>query len=178
MRQRGCLARELAAQRCVARAVPFEQRLVKNEVTGCLEWSGARDRDGYGTLRAGRRDHKAHRVAFEKAFGPIPAARVVCHHCDNPPCCNPEHLFLGTPAENNHDRNAKGRQARGERNANAKIADEDVRMIRKMLAEGMTQAAVGRVFGVHQTCISRIHSRTGWAHVPDDVGGNQNQKQA
>lgn len=65
-----------------------------------------------GTGRANRRTVYAHRFAWEITNGPIPVGLLACHHCDNPPCCNPAHLFLGTHADNNADMNAKGR-ARG-----------------------------------------------------------------
>lgn len=161
----GCLCSEASATRAAGRAVPFEDRLTRNDATGCLEWQGSRDRDGYGTLRAGRRDHKAHRVAYERAHGPVPAGRVVCHTCDNPPCCEPSHLFLGTVAENNADRQSKGRQARGVRSAWAKLTDHMVRQVRALVASGASQQAVADLFGIHQTTVSAIHRRRAWAHV-------------
>jgi hypothetical protein len=78
--------------------------------TGCHLWSGHRDPLGYGTLMIDRSKRvPAHRAAWEVAHGPIPAGMVVMHTCDNPPCCNPEHLALGTRADNNRDRFRKGR---------------------------------------------------------------------
>lgn len=73
---------------------------------GCWEWHGARNDRGYGTVT---KNVRAHRYAYELLGGPIPEGMCVCHTCDNPPCINPAHLFLGTIGENNRDRHAKGR---------------------------------------------------------------------
>lgn len=75
----------------------------------CWVWEGARNRGGYGTFRRGSVVIKAHRAAWEFCYGPIPEGLCVLHKCDNPPCVRPDHLFLGTVADNAQDRVAKGR---------------------------------------------------------------------
>jgi hypothetical protein len=80
----------------------------------CWIWRGAKNRNGYGTFMLGEFQARAHRVAYELTYGPILDRLMVCHHCDNPPCCNPAHLFLGTVADNAADMVKKGRQARGD----------------------------------------------------------------
>ncbi len=79
----------------------------------CLEWTGTRNPHGYGRFSRRGRQELAHRVAYELAVGPIPDGLQVLHRCDNPPCVNPTHLWLGTPADNAHDRDTKGRRRTG-----------------------------------------------------------------
>jgi len=84
-------------------------RLVERE-NGCLEWTGPPGTGGYGQIKVGKKMVGAHRVAWELANGErIPTGMVVCHACDNPPCCNPEHLFVGTYSDNNLDMGQKWR---------------------------------------------------------------------
>jgi len=79
----------------------------------CIETMLWRDRQGYGRKKVGSRTVLAHRHAWELANGLVPEGLCVLHRCDNPPCINPDHLFLGTRADNNADRDAKGRSKRG-----------------------------------------------------------------
>lgn len=94
----------------------FWQRVDKRAPDECWEWIAGRTKAGYGYITAGPRGSQrhvyAHRLSYELAHGPIPDGKHVCHRCDNPPCCNPAHLRLGTHADNMADMKAKGR-ARG-----------------------------------------------------------------
>lgn len=93
---------------------PMSRITGRYEVTdaGCWKWTGLINRAGYGYLSFGRRKHMAHRFVYEQLVGPIPDGMILCHKCDNPPCVNPEHLFLGTDAMNAKDKSAKGRHPR------------------------------------------------------------------
>lgn len=102
-----------------ARPEAFKERLFSKIPFGdppkCWEWQGRRDRNGYGRIdRRQEGDHRAypmlaHRMTYQELRGPVSDDLAVCHACDNPPCCNPHHLWLGTQTENNRDRDAKGR---------------------------------------------------------------------
>lgn len=131
--------------------------------SGCWEWTGGFTRGGYGRFRMGsvadgtRGQRRAHRVSWELFHGPIPNGYDVCHACDNPPCVNPDHLFLGTRKDNMVDMRRKGRAAANERHPQAKLTDGQVAEIRA-LGGTMPQHKIGSLFGVDQRHISRILS--------------------
>lgn len=141
----------------------------------CWPWTAAKKPDGYGSFRpAGRQGGLAlaHRIAWELTQGPIPPGKQVLHECDQPPCCNPAHLFLGDNVANVKDKVAKGRQARGEacairgsRHGSAKLTEDDVRAIRAAVAAGELQRVVGSRYGITPHNVSRIVSGLAWSHV-------------
>src|ERR1700758_4972125 len=98
---------------------------------GCWEWTAARlkSKADYGILLSHGKGLRAHRVAWEKTFGPIPEGMQVLHRCDNPPCINPEHLFLGTHIDNMTDMRVKGRCHRGTKHIDSILTEHDVRNI-------------------------------------------------
>jgi len=133
----------------------------------CWIWVGHRDQKGYGRIRTdphsvGRGHIHAHRAAWELTNGPIPDGFCVCHHCDNPPCVNPKHLFLGTKKDNTQDSIAKDRFTIGERNGMAKLTQKQVDQIRVLLSCGATQREVASWYGVSEANISLIKVGARW----------------
>lgn len=102
----------------------------------------------------------ASRASYLIFVGDIPKNMHVCHKCDNPPCVNPRHLFLGTPKDNARDREKKGRgdtkKRVGEKNPNSLISNEQAKEVRKKYNSGITQYKLGREYGICQSSISRI----------------------
>lgn len=142
---------------------------------GCWTWTASTDHDGYGQIGNGSgRMVKAHRTSWELHNGPIPDGLHCLHRCDNPPCCNPSHLFLGTNADNMRDCAAKGRclaqahperAARGASHGHVKLTEDAVTSIRERAERGEAQRAIGRELGVGQSAISKIVRRVNWKHV-------------
>lgn len=128
---------------------------------GCWLWIGYLA-GGYGRLKVNGRLVAAHRIAWELAYGPIPDGLCVCHRCDNRACVRPDHLFLGTNADNMQDMANKGRhgECRGDLNGRAKLTLEQVSFVRAN--PDITQAELAGRFGVNQTTISRIRRGEGW----------------
>jgi hypothetical protein len=120
----------------------------------CEEFQGHRNAGGYGRLSRGGRLWLAHRWAWTQVYGPIPDGVKVLHACDNPPCTNVDHLWLGSQRDNIADRVRKGRSARGERSNFARLTDADVAEIRRRRAAGEKLRTIARDFGtgVSYTC--------------------------
>ncbi len=131
----------------------------------CWRWTGAVDGDGYGKAWAftPRRHVRAHRLSWEIHRGPVPKGLCVLHHCDRPECVRPDHLFLGTQADNIADKVSKCRQSTGEQSGRSKLSREDVREIRAAYsAGGVTMARLGRRYAVGATNICHIVNRLTW----------------
>lgn len=129
------------------------------DLTPCVEWPLSRNHRGYGKKANGRRGWVlAHRWVWEKTFGAIPDGMYVLHRCDNPPCTNPEHLFLGTHADNMADKRTKGRCA-------SRLTQETATYAMARLLVGESHSSVGKAFGVDRVTICNLWNGRTWRHL-------------
>ena len=140
----------------------FMQR-VKEMPSGCWEWTGSRNRDGYGTAWDGASQTGAHRLSYRMFRGEIPSGLLVCHACDNPPCVNPEHLFVGTVADNSHDAIRKGLWSPRTPNQKPPIIPVTEKAAIVNLLETHSQVEIAGKYGVGASAIARFMRRHGIA---------------
>lgn len=140
---------------------------------GCWEWIGGKYSNGYGGFRFNSKFQRAHRVAYQLFIGPISDGLCVLHHCDNPGCVRPDHLYMGTHQDNMNDKKERGKVAkggrpgaRGEHNALSKLTEAQVREIRLEYQEGtISQRKLGVKFGVARSTIRDIVRQRNWKYV-------------
>lgn len=158
----------------------LSSKLAIGQINGCWLWTGAGSDDRYGVITHQRQHYSTHRVAYELWKGPIPFGLFVCHSCDNPACCNPDHLFLGTPKENTDDMVSKGRrvtpasaftketirqQIATGRKTGQKLLPDDVLTIRQRVSRGENRKLICAEFGISNSTISAIVTGQNWRSV-------------
>lgn len=142
---------------------------VKNK-NGCWVWCGYVAKHGYGVSSYRSKGILVHRLSWILFKGELNKDLFVCHHCDNPKCVNPEHLFLGTAKDNIIDSfNKKRKSNKGEKHPGAKVSEKDVREIFELRKIGWTHQKLADRFKIKQGTISNILHRRLWKHV--DIGG-------
>ena len=145
----------------------IERRIVKDKSTGCWVWQGATHPFGYGNIAIGghgadgKSPVRVHRAMWGLERGPIPENMCVLHKCDNPSCCNPDHLFLGTKADNSRDMVEKNRCNPHGKPTRRKLTQAKADEIRA--TTGMTQVRLAAKYGVSQTNISLIQTNKHWS---------------
>lgn len=155
----------------------FMRHVTKTD--NCWLWTAGKDKNGYGLASKGRGQTgtcRAHRRAWELFKGTIPIEMMVLHRCDNPPCVNPDHLFLGTNSDNMRDAHAKGRhksptqakpesQVRGERQHLAKLNATKVKLIFLYHNAGLKYREIARRIGIANTTVGNVIRRETWNHI-------------
>lgn len=127
---------------------------------GCWLWTGDKLKGYANVSKVGR----VNRLMFRHKYGPIPPWLFMCHHCDVKACINPDHLYLGTNADNMRDKRIRDR-AKGERSSINKLNDDQVKAVRYLLEIGLTQARVATLFDISQANVSCIKRGVTWSHL-------------
>jgi hypothetical protein len=145
------------------------KRLVQNSQieNPCWIWLKRKDDDGYGRITFRRTTISVHRLAYAVFKGDFDDVWHVCHTCDNPPCINPKHLWLGTNNDNMKDRDKKGRHCplQGEKHGRHKLIEEEVRQVFYLQKEGYSERKIGKIIGVSGVQVHRILSGQAWKHL-------------
>lgn len=155
-----CSVQCLGQAKASKRMDRFWSRVDKRGRDECWPWMGRRSDHGYGQFATSDKQYRAHRFALESSGVIVPSEAIVMHSCDNPPCCNPAHLSVGTHAQNNADMMAKGRwkHPRG----SSKLAPSDVLAIR---ASNDPLRTLAERFGVSRATVCRARSGKQWSHL-------------
>lgn len=146
----------------------FFSKVDSTEAEACHRWTACTTLDGYGLFYIDGGLTTAHRVSYGISNGPIPEGMVVrhCNQCTTRGCVNPDHLSVGTQADNMRDRDLAGRTPRGESSGVSKLKEADVKEIRLLAAQGETRASTAEAYNVSSATISAIVKRKTWKHIP------------
>jgi len=128
----------------------------------CWEWTAGKFTEGYGSFRLNTKMLKAHRVAYQLTKGDIPDGLMVRHTCDNRLCCNPDHLILGTHADNMKDMTERNRQAKGKYNGNSKLT---AKQVMEIYNSPLLQNEIAKLYNIDQSIVSRIKHKKRWKHL-------------
>lgn len=147
----------------------FWAKVDKRGPDDCWEWTASCHDYGYGQFWTGEERISAHRFSYVLVHGEIADGAFICHTCDNPPCCNPAHLFAGQPKDNTKDMMEKGRHrpapSIGESNPSAKLVASDVIEIRGLIEAHVPTRQIAERFGVSTALIRSIGKRRVWKHI-------------
>jgi hypothetical protein len=125
---------------------------------GCWEWNGVKNDAGYGMVWLNGKLNRVHRIVLSKKLNrELLSTEVTRHMCNNPACCNPEHLEVGTTQDNINDKMLAGRQAKGEKSGASKLTDKQVNEIRELNGK-MSLRDIGKIYNIHYVHVSRIQS--------------------
>lgn len=131
----------------------------------CWNWTGDKIRDGYGRIWNNGKTRRAHRISWELRYGEVPENMCVLHHCDNPSCVNPAHLYLGTNQDNVNDKVAKSRQAVGINNGGNKYPPEKILEIKRLRQDGKTQREIAKTLGVSKGLVYYVITGQVWRNL-------------
>lgn len=148
---------------------------IPEPTSGCWLWDYSVTTTGYGRMRIAGKNEPAHRLSWELFRGPIPEGLCVCHKCDVRSCVNPDHLFLGTKADNHQDMVSKGRHRfpkpafvpKGEQSGSAKLTERQVLEMRRLGHSGRRYKDLAEKFGVSAGLVSMICNGLRWKHLID-----------
>lgn len=142
----------------------FMEKFIPEPNSGCWLWTAYVDGWGYGVIKVGRKTCKAHRVSYELHVGAVADGMIVCHRCDTPACVNPDHLWLGTHADNSWDCSQKGRRntPKGSANVRALFTESQVEAIRR---DRRPARVIAAEYGASRRTIYAIRQRESWRHV-------------
>lgn len=144
----------------------FWNKVEKSGDDECWNWKASfrKHSEKYGAFWMNGRHHPSSRIAWILTNGEIPHGYVVCHKCDNPSCCNPSHLFIGLPSDNDADRVAKGRQCRGSAQKGA-ILNETIVLVIRAMSENIGMKKTAEITGIKYGTVRDVCARRSWRHV-------------